>query len=62
MKTYEQQLNHFIELSKSKSWKNYALARAQELDSDPSGNWSGIANDLKNAMQRYNEELKRTGG
>ena len=62
MKTYEQQLNHLIELSKSKSWKNYAWARAQELDSDQSGNWVGIANDLKNAMQKWNEEQNRNGG
>ena len=62
MKTYEQQLNHLIELSKSKSWKNYAWARAKELDKDDSGNWRGIAKDLEAAMRKWNEEQKRNGG
>lgn len=62
MKTYEQQLNHLIELSKNEGFKAQAWYRAKELDKDESGLWAGIANELKNAMQKYNEEQKRTGG
>lgn len=62
MKTYEQQLNHLIELSKNEGFKDQACYRAKELDSDPSGNWVGIANDLKTAMLKWKEEQKRNGG
>lgn len=62
MKTYEQQLNHLIELSKNEGFKAQAWYRAKELDKDESGNWRGIAKDLEAAMRKWNEEQKRNGG
>ena len=62
MKTYEQQLNHLIELSKNEGFKAQAWYRAKELDKDESGLFTGIAKDLEAAMRKWNEEQKKTGG
>lgn len=48
---YHRQLEHLTRLAKQPGWKAYAWARAQELDANSSGLWSGIADDLIAAMK-----------
>lgn len=61
MKTYEQQLNNLIELSKNEGFKAQAWYRAKELDKDDSGLFTGIAKDLEAAMRKWNEERQNFG-
>ena len=44
------QLQHLVMLAKQPGWKAYAWQRAQELDADPSGIWTGISEALTRAM------------
>lgn len=55
-------LDWLIKLSKEPGWKAHAWHRAQELDRDDSGLFTGIATELKEHMQKYNDELKKDGG
>lgn len=47
---YTHHLNHLIAMAKVEGFKAYAWKRAQAMDEDQSGLWTGIANDLKAAM------------
>lgn len=55
-------LDWLIKLSKEPGWRHHAWHRAQELDKDESGLWSGIADELKNTMQKLKSEQAKTGG
>ena len=48
---YQKYLDHLIKLAKQKGWKEEAWRFAQELDTDQSGIWTGIKDDLLKAMQ-----------
>lgn len=47
---YETTLAHLIAMAKVPGFKAHAWHRAQKLDQDPSGLWTGIADALKAAM------------
>lgn len=47
---YETTLAHLIAMAKVEGSKAYAWKRAQALDEDQSGLWTGIADALKAAM------------
>ena len=47
---YERQLTHLIAMAKVEGFKAYAWKRAQTLDEDTSGLFTGIAEALKQAM------------
>lgn len=47
---FEQQLQHLIRMAREPGWKAYAWQRAQELDADSSGLFTGIADALRAAM------------
>lgn len=48
--TYRKMLDHLIWMAGLKGAKQYAWQRAKQLDSDPSGMYRGIADDLTKAM------------
>jgi len=48
---YSAMLDHLIVLASDPAWKRYAWERAQALDADDSGLFSGIAADLRREMQ-----------
>ncbi len=48
--TYRKSLDHLIWMAGLKGAKQYAWQRAKQLDSDPSGMYRGIADDLTKAM------------
>jgi ATP-dependent protease ClpP protease subunit len=48
--TYRKSLAHLIWMAGLKGAKQYAWQRAKQLDSDPSGMYRGIADDLTKAM------------
>jgi len=54
--TYQKTLEHLIWMASLKGAKHYAWERAKKLDSDPSGMWAGIANDLTKAMNEKSGE------
>ena len=47
---YRKSLAHLIWMAGLKGAKQYAWQRAKQLDSDPSGMYRGIADDLTKAM------------
>ena len=49
--TYEETLNHLVVLAKTPGWKAYAWHKALELESDQTGIWVGISNDLTERMK-----------
>lgn len=51
MTPFDTQLQHLIALAKVPGWKEYAWARAKELDADQSCLWTGIAQALVDAMR-----------
>jgi hypothetical protein len=55
------QLEWLITMSKQEAFKAYAWHRAQELDKDASGLFTGIAKDLERAMKQYNAEQSKIG-
>lgn len=54
-------LDWLITMSKQEAFKAHAWHRAQELDKDQSGLFTGIAKELEAHMLKYNSELKRNG-
>lgn len=52
MSLYDVQLQHLIRLARNPGFKSYAWARAKELDADRSGMFTGIAEALKNAINK----------
>lgn len=49
--TYLTNLNHLVWMAKIPGAKIYAWGRAKELDKDPSGLFTGIAQDLVKEMK-----------
>jgi len=47
---YQKHLDHLIAMAKVEGFKAYAWKRAQAMDEDQSGLWTGIANELKATM------------
>lgn len=47
---YQTHLDHLIAMAKVEGFKAYAWKRAQAMDTDASGLWTGIADDLLAAM------------
>ena len=47
---YRKNLAHLIWMAGLKGAKQYAWQRAKQLESNPSGVWHGITNDLTKAM------------
>lgn len=62
MNQRQKTLDWLINLSKEPGWKAHAWHRAQELDKDDSGLFTGIASELKSAMQKWNNEQQKNGG
>jgi hypothetical protein len=56
------QLDWLVTMSKQEGSKAHAWHRAQELDSDQSGLFTGIAVELKAHMLKLNKERQQTGG
>jgi hypothetical protein len=52
---FYRQLDHLVNLASTHGWKEYAWARAKELDGHPTGMWAGIAQALATQMQAINE-------
>jgi hypothetical protein len=48
---YQTYLTYLIHLAKQKGWKDEAWHWAKKLDSDPSGLWDGIKDDLVKEMK-----------
>lgn len=48
--SFEEMLDHLVELAKTPGWKAYAWHRAKQLDSDKTGAWAGMAEALTKAM------------
>lgn len=47
---YANQLAHLVALAENEAWKAYAWNRAKELEACETGMWSGIAEELRQAM------------
>ncbi len=60
--TYKEQLNWLITMSKHPGFKAHAWHRAQELDKDTSGLFTGIAKELEAHMLKLKAERQKTGG
>lgn len=58
----QKQLDWLIKLSSQEAFKAHAWHRAQELDADPSGLFTGIAAELKAHMLKLNKERQKNGG
>lgn len=54
--TYRKSLAHLIWMAGLKGAKQYAWQRAKQLDSDPSGMYRGIADDLTKAMNEIRKD------
>ena len=54
--TYQQNLNHLVRMAKIPAFKNHAWLRAKELDADPSGLFTGIAQALIEEMKCLNQQ------
>jgi hypothetical protein len=50
---YEKQLQWLIKMAQCQGFKDHSWIRAQELDKDPSGLWTGIAKDLVQYMRSF---------
>ena len=59
---YQRQLEHLIAMAKVEGFKAYAWKRAQALDEDQSGLFTGIADALKAAMLAGQEEASASEG
>ena len=57
--TYKRSLEWLIVMAKQPAWKAQAWHRAQELDSEPSGLFKGIAADLVREMKRESADSLR---
>lgn len=55
-------LDHLISMAQNPATKAHAWHRAQELDKDDSGLFTGIASELKTHMLRLKPEQSRDGG
>jgi hypothetical protein len=53
---YAETLNHLVWMAKQPASKNHAWHRAKELDSDISGLWVGIKDDLVEHMKGVKNE------
>lgn len=51
LETYQTNLQHLVRMAKIPGFKNHAWLRAKELDADPSGLFTGIAQDLIKEMK-----------
>ena len=60
--TYTEHLAHLVWIAKMD--KAYAWTRAQQMDADKSGLWTGIASDLKREMLALKsaQEVPKRGG
>lgn len=47
---FQAALDHLIRMASTPDWKAYAWHRAQEMDAEPSGLYSGIASALRAQM------------
>jgi len=54
--TYRKSLDHLIWMAGLKGAKQYAWQRAKQLESDPSGMFRGIAEDLTKAMNEIRKD------
>lgn len=54
--TYRKSLDHLIWMAGLKGAKQYAWQRAKQLESDPSGMWHGITDDLTKAMNEIRKD------
>ena len=54
--TYRKSLDHLIWMAGLKGAKQYAWQRAKQLESDPSGLWRGITDDLTKAMNEIRKD------
>jgi hypothetical protein len=52
---YVETLNHLVWMAKQPAAKSHAWHRAKELDSDISGLWVGIKDDLVKNMKEIND-------
>ncbi len=59
---YQRQLDHLIAMAKVEGFKAYAWKRAQALDEDQSGLFTGIADALKAAMLAGQEKALASEG
>ena len=56
---YVETLNHLVWMAKQPASKSHAWHRAKELDSDISGLWVGIKDDLVKNMKEINDFVHR---
>lgn len=56
------QLDWLITMSKQEAFKAHAWHRAQELDKDQSGLFTGIAKELEAHMLKLKEQRLKNGG
>lgn len=54
--TYRKSLEHLIWMAGMKGAKQYAWQRAKQLESDPTGLWHGITDDLTKAMNEIRKD------
>lgn len=54
--TYRKSLDHLIWMAGLKGAKQYAWQRAKQLESDPTGLWRGITDDLTKAMNEIRKD------
>jgi len=62
MNQRQTQLDWLITMSKHEAFKAHAWHRAQELDADQSGLFTGIAEELKAHMLKLNKQRQLIGG
>jgi len=58
----QKELDRLIAMVRSKAWRDYALDKAEKMDADQSGLFTGIAAELKAHMQKLNLERQKNGG
>ena len=56
--SYQETLNHLVQLCSHRGFKEYGWARTKELDADPSGLWKGIADDVVKIMKEKNAKTE----
>jgi hypothetical protein len=56
---FQSTLDHYARLEAIPGWRSYARARVKEMESDPSGMWCGIEQDLRVIiLEREAKEVK----